>query len=102
MKIDVNYFRGHEEFEIPDDVEFLRVTQLTGDEIVEVYVHDEEWGDPKLWDTLDPNGVHRRADFFDHSYMVCGGDIEEWNRTRSRETMVGYVSANMLLYGAED
>lgn len=102
MKIDVKYFRGHEEFEIPDDVEFLRVTQMTGDEIVEVYVRDEEWGDPTLWTTLDPNWMSRVRDFFDHSYMVNGSDIEEWNRTRSRETMIGYVSANMLLYGAED
>ena len=102
MKIDVRYFRGHEEFKIPDDVEFLRVTQMTGDEIVEVYVRDKEWGDPTLWGILDPNDEKRARDFFDHSYMVHGTDIEEWSKTRSRETMIGYVSADMLLYGAED
>lgn len=89
------------ENEIPDDFEFLRVTLMTGDEIVEVYCEDRDWGDPYLYDTIDPNGDNRNRSFFDCTYLVYPDQLEEWNKREDgyhrwqyekfKETFRGYI-----------
>lgn len=70
---------GFVEAEIPDDFRFLRVTEMTGDEIIEVYLTDPDWGDPYLYETLDEGSEDRAENFFDATYFVYPGQIEEWN-----------------------
>jgi hypothetical protein len=90
------------ESEIPDDFEFLRVTIMTGDEIIEVYLSDPEWGDAYLYETLDEGiGDGRCRDFLDATYFVYPDQIEDWNkrggsyhiyeREKFKETYRGYV-----------
>lgn len=106
MKIKVltsNY--GFQEAEIPDDFEFLRVTVMTGDEIIEVYRSDPYWSDPYLYCTIDPCKDKRAKDFFDVTYMVRRDQMETWNERGERsqnyyifehkkfvKTFKGYVS----------
>ena len=79
MKIEIlTYCNGFVEVEIPDDFEFLRVTYMTGDEIVEVYRRDERWGDPYLYCTLDVACEDRRRDFLDATYIVYPYQLEMW------------------------
>ena len=80
MKIKVlTYHEGFVECDIPDDFTFLRVTMMTGDEIIEVYRDDEEWGDTYLCETIDPDYENRTRDFFDCTYIVRYDQVEEWN-----------------------
>lgn len=80
MKIKIlTHTKGFQEADIPDDFALLRVTLMTGDEIIEVYRHDPRWGDPYLYETLDPGKDNRTRDFLDATYIVSPDNIEKWN-----------------------
>ena len=83
MKIKIlSHCHGFTETEIPDDFEFLRVTLMTGDEIIEIYKEDIGWGDPYLYKTLDPELNNRTRNFLDCTYIVFPDQIEKWNNRR--------------------
>lgn len=85
MKIKVlTHVKGFIEAEIPDEFEFLRVTLMTGDEIIEVYCRDPFWGDAYLHETLDPERDNRSRDFFDCSYIVLRDQLDAWNNRQPR------------------
>ena len=91
MKIKIyDHLIRFEEAEIPDDFAFLRVTVMTGDEIIEVYRYDDEWGDPYLYDTLDPQCGNRTRDFFDASYIVRPEQMELWGERGNQDKWMYY------------
>lgn len=59
---------------------FLKVTVMSGDEIVEVYRADEIFGDGCKSEVFDPSFKKRDKDFLDAVYIVPKEKIEMWNR----------------------
>lgn len=62
-----------------DDLMFLMVTVISGDEIIDVYREDEDWWDPYLDQHIDINASDRTRDFFDAIYTVKPEDLQKWN-----------------------
>lgn len=79
----LNYEDEFDRLEIPDDFTFLRVTVMTGDEIIEVYRRDPKWGDSYRYETFDSGHGRRERDFFDLTYIVYPEQVEEWNERQS-------------------
>ena len=80
MKIKIlTHCKGFVDAEIPNDFTFLRVTLMSGDEIIEVYGEDPRWGDGRLYKTLDPAFNDRTGNFLDATYIVYPDQIEKWN-----------------------
>lgn len=97
MKIKVlNYAGVSKVFDIPDDVYMLRVTVMTGDEIVEVYRWDDNMGCSYLYETIDWNDDDRTKDCLDTTYYVHYSDIERWSQ-RDRSSLNCFAN-----YGAPD
>lgn len=91
MKLKIMDFDSNiKEVEIPNDWIFLRVTILSGDEIVEVYAIDEVWGDPYLCGKFDARDDRNRS-FFDATYIVRRDQIETWNnRSAANSRLFSY------------
>lgn len=109
MKIKVlTYHKGFVEADIPEDFVFLRVTQMTGDEIIEVYCRDEEWGDSYLYEIIDPDYENRTRNFFDCTYIVTQEQLEfwndrdkgyhRWNDEDCKKFLTGFVDGDDLSY----
>lgn len=97
MKIKVyDHLKRFEETEIPDDFAFLRVTVMTGDEIIEVYRYDYGWGDPYLCDTLDPRRGDRTRNFFDVSYIVHPEQMDLWNERGEQDKWMYYYNKSFM------
>jgi hypothetical protein len=85
MKIKVlTHVHGFLEVEIPDDFMFLRITYMTGDEIIEIYREDPMWGDAYLYKTIDKGLEDRSRNFLDATYIVYPDQIEVWNERVNR------------------
>lgn len=96
MKIKIfNWLGDFKEVEIPNDIELIRVTVLSGDEVIEIFRMD------KMWDSLYKCGEYqcypegsRKRNFFDCTYVVKWDEIAYWNNrpvfSRHDETIVKY------------
>ena len=74
--------KGFVKVGIPDDFYFLRVTLMSGDEIIEVYRCDLTWGGSYLYKTIDLEAENRTRNFFDATYIVRPDQMEIWNTRR--------------------
>lgn len=81
MKIVIyNYLDEPEEIEISDDVLFLDVMVVSGDDVVVAYTQDE---DGISMETYDAGHGTRLIDYPDDRYIVQKDDIPEWNNRRA-------------------
>lgn len=104
MKIKVLDYNGNVyEYDIceTEDLAFLLVKVVTGDEIIEVYEKDKKWGDGRKVELFDPAHKERDADFLDAVYLVYPEDIELWNsrtNTYCYKTYAGNIRFNKGFY----
>lgn len=86
MKIKVMNYRGiAEEIDLGDisDLDFLLVTVMSGDEIVDIYHRDRQYGDPCRGKHIDVFGDGRHVDFLDAIYKVAPEEIQDWSNRES-------------------
>lgn len=58
-----------------NDIDFIKVKVITGDEILTVHLKNET-----IYEIdAQTYGSHRIIDFFDYSYTVNNNDLEKWN-----------------------
>lgn len=63
-----------------EDVEYVYVTVISGDELLEIHINDRNI---IHIDSADIAGNHRIINFYDGSYIVNASHLEEWNSRTS-------------------
>lgn len=104
-KIKAYDYRGkYEETFIPDDVEILIVKEITGDECIEMYRTEPEFGFGLEWvDDFDPFGFDRTRDCLDALYVIHVYNDEEftnWNEKRIKPKN-RYIKFDDIIYSRE-
>ena len=82
----IDYKGDREEFTVEEEFDYLKVTVITGDEIVEVWQNGGP-GEPPTCIAYCDSSSDRLQDFHDAEYFVSRAEVDNWlKRTGSYDT----------------